>query len=252
MSLLFSCVCPRPRPVFILDDVQVGLVPHTALFDRDFGAALTMLGDMSHDLLLVAMSSDRRFISALQRLPGVRDRLKVVGMKSVNRSIAFACCMFVSMLHIVHCIALSGRSHFWPCLTVWPYLPDNTVEKYLTHAVPALRFPAEDAALIARTVGGHMGNIVECIIDTPRYGLRSAFIVNLIFLDSFGILFLLYLYSHPLIHPLHIHCVYRRRAAHDCGARRRAVSRRVAYAAVRVGRADLRRRTAERIRGDCV
>jgi hypothetical protein len=71
------CLC---RPVFILDDVQVGLVPHTALFDRDFGAALTMLGDMSHDLLLVAMSSDRRFISALQRLPGVRDRLKVVGM----------------------------------------------------------------------------------------------------------------------------------------------------------------------------
>ncbi len=93
VSICFRAVAIG-RPVFILDDVQVGLVPHTALFDRDFGAALTMLGDMSHDLLLVAMSSDRRFISALQRLPGVRDRLKVVGMNwRVNQSACVSFCL---------------------------------------------------------------------------------------------------------------------------------------------------------------
>jgi hypothetical protein len=123
------------RPIFILDDVQVGLVDRHTEFDRDFNAALTMLGDMSHEILLITMSSDHRFVPAFQRLAGIRDRLKVV---------------------------------------VFPYLRDELVEKYLTHAVAGIRFPAEDAALIARTVGGHMGNIVECILDAPRYGLRGS------------------------------------------------------------------------------
>ncbi len=81
----------------------------------------------------------------------------------------------------MHCFFSRVVLVFRSCPAVWPYLPDNTVEKYLTHAVPALRFPAEDAALIARTVGGHMGNIVECIIDTPRYGLRSALPISALF-----------------------------------------------------------------------
>jgi len=113
----------------------VGLVAHTIEFGTHYASALTMLGDYSHEILLVTMSSDHRFVPAFQRLPGIRDRLKVV---------------------------------------VFPYLRDDLVEKFLTRASPSIRFPAEDAQLIARIVGGHMGNIVECILDAPRYGLRGA------------------------------------------------------------------------------
>jgi hypothetical protein len=55
-------------------------------------------------------------------------------------------------------------------VTVFPYLTSPVVHRYLTQS---MRFADADAEQIVRTVGGHLGNVVECYVDAPRYGLQG-------------------------------------------------------------------------------
>ncbi len=53
---------------FVLSFVyQRGLVPGTLRFQEDVEVLLTLLGDMSHEILVITMSSDHRFISSFQK-----------------------------------------------------------------------------------------------------------------------------------------------------------------------------------------
>jgi hypothetical protein len=94
--------------------------------------------------------------------------------------VAFLFCFFIFififililiLIFIFHPFTVSGIRDRLK-VHIFPFIPDAAVAKYLTSSVNP-PFSANDASLVARIVGGHMGNVLEVITDYQSHGLKT-------------------------------------------------------------------------------